>query len=308
MSNPENLPENAGRKSVVGYLNGDAFHRELSRMVEDPANVNRFVRVCLNQLATAPKLAECTMTSISGCFLKLAEIGLEPGRDAYLIPRDEYVGKGKGKRKTGNVLCSVMIRWEGYIRAARRSGNILRVWGNTIREGDSYAIVEGSEFPRVEHTYRLEDERGTVIGAYACAEWADGKVQTIIRDRDYLNGCMDKSESAKYGGGPWADWYQEMCIKSMVKLLCKSLPLGPDDALDLAAGMDTGDYRIIDQDGEPLPDESPKPKGKAAKVRARVAARKAAPALPEAPGPDDLDPPSEDVETDPETGEAVPPA
>lgn len=305
-SNPENLPENTGKSAVVSYLNGDTFQAELVKLVSSQNLAERFTRVCLNQFASTPKLLECSMVSISSTFLRLAELGLEPGRDAYLIPREEWVKSDNGKRqKTGRVLCSPMIKWEGYIRAARRSGNILRVWGDVVRAGDDYEIIAGSEFPRVKHSWRFEDERGDVIGAYACAEWSDGRVQTIVRGRDYLDACRDASDSySRYKSGPWADWYQEMCIKSMIKLLCKSLPLGPEDALAMAASLDVGDHVYEDQ--EELAPPAPRVPTKAERVRARAKGRGSA-SLP--PGPDELEddgPPGAEPERDPDTGEVVP--
>jgi len=243
--------------TIDAYLRGAGFEQEIAKLVGDLQVAKRFARVALTQVMTPDKsgnlaLLSCSVESLCRCLYTVAEAGLEPGRDVYLIPR------GKD--------CTVTVKWQGYIRAARASGQIKRIWANVIRKGDLYAIKGGSEAPAIEHTWDLDTQRGDIIGAYACAEWADGTVEPEILTRDYLDRC--KAASTNSGGAsPWVKWYDRMAIKTAIKRLCERLPLGAEssDALAKVEALDRDDdpdgFVVEAADPTPPPRRTDKIKG-----------------------------------------------
>lgn len=224
-------------RGIRSYLQGAGFRAAVAKLHGGNDKLaDRFARVCLTQTQTMPALARCDPTSIGSCLLQIAEMGLEPGRDAYLIPRGD--------------VCTLIVRWEGYVRAARASGEIKRIWAETVHEGDEYEITGGSEVPSIRHRWRLDQERGPIIGAYACAEWRDGVIETLVVGRDYL----DRVRACSQSGAAWKNWPDQMSKRSVMKRLCKGLPLGRSDQLQAVASIDHDD-----DEGPALEDGSPAP-------------------------------------------------
>jgi phage RecT family recombinase len=110
---------------VMEYLRSPLFLDEAKKLLGSRELAERLARVAVTCISSDSKLGACNAQSLVRTVLRLAEIGLEPGRDAYLIPYGQD--------------CQAIIRWEGYVRAARASSmmedrsaarfqNPLRVW------------------------------------------------------------------------------------------------------------------------------------------------------------------------------------
>lgn len=282
----ENLPavRETEPKSIRAYLADQKFQMEAVKLLGDPALARRFARVCLTQVQSVPALLRCDVRTLASALLALAEVGLEPGRDAYLIPRGDTV--------------TVTIRWEGYVRAARASKQIKRIWGDVIRERDAYSVTGGSDVPRVTHSYSLSEPRGEIIASYACAEWTDGVVETVVVDKDYLDRCRAASDSWRSQGerSVWGKWPDQMCKKVAIKRLCKGLPLGSTDRLEGAVSLDSDD----DGDSPEIEAEPDAPAGgsRVTALKDKLAARLPEPEAPEEP----------EIEAEPEAVEPAKPA
>ena len=217
------------RVDIKEFLRSSGFEGEMMKLVGSLDVAKRMSRVCLTQVMKDDKLLQCTPESLFGVFYELASLGLEPGRDAYLIPRG------------GKVTC--IIKAEGYMRAARNSGDIRKVWSDVIRAKDEHAMVGGSEAPHLVHNYMLGD-RGPIIGAYAVAEWTDGTQTIELVDRSYLDNCRAKSDNKKN----WDLWPEAYCRKSVTRRLCKKLPLGSDDVATVSTADADPDPESLDPD------------------------------------------------------------
>lgn len=257
---------------IESYLKSPVFAEEARKVLGSLDLANRVARCAVTYIGLlSPDKRKPIMAaspeSLVKVVLQLASIGLELGRDADLVPRGGVV--------TGS------IKWEGYVRAARASGLVRRVWGDVIYEGESYTITSGSDGSRVQHAYTLP-RSGEIIGAYACAEWTDGTVESEVKDRGYLDRCR------KVGGPAWNMWFAEMSVAKLKKLICRRLPLGPPDKPDTAmvlASVDTD--APLDMDGElhetheevaadTLP-QLPAPENLTTKTRGRKTSAKPAP-------------------------------
>ncbi len=217
------------RVDIKQFLKSSAFEGEVMKLVGSLDVAKRMARVCLTQVMAEEKLLKCTPESLFAVFYELASMGLEPGRDAYLIPRG------------GRVTC--IIKAEGYMRAARNSGEIRKVWSDVIRAKDEHAMVGGSESPHLVHNYLLGN-RGEIIGAYAVAEWKDGTQTIELVDRSYLDNCRAQSDNKKN----WDLWPEAYCRKSVTRRLCKKLPLGSDDVATVSTADADPDPESMDPD------------------------------------------------------------
>ncbi len=144
---------------------------------------------------------------------------------------------------------------------------------------------------------------GPVRAAYAVAEFVGGEVQIeVLYRRD-----LDKVRKMGANAGPWSSWYEEMARKTAVRRLCKYLPYDPavDEAIRVIDEQD-GDLDVAMRSED---EQAASIKKLTAKLRDRLPA---AVMLPPAKD-DEVDetgelPHEPEVERDPVTGEAVPPA
>jgi len=236
----ETAPASRNEAKIKDYLQSPIFIGEAQKLLGSKDLAQRLARCAITCIYTQNAKQRDTLlssdpASLVQVILSLAEIDLEPGRDAYLISRKGVIGAS--------------IRWEGYVRAARLSGQIRRVWADVIREGDEYAITAGSAGSSISHSWKLGTERGEIVGAYACAEWMDGTVETVVKDRDYINRCKAASDN-RMDGNPWSLWPDQMAMAKVVKLLCKRLPLGRPEKTHTSTVIEN-----LDADGLP-PDYS----------------------------------------------------
>jgi recombination protein RecT len=93
--------------------------------------------------------------------------------------------------------------------------------------------------PVLRHKPLVEDDGGEVTHAYAVAFFLDGSTQFEVMTRAQLEHVRKSSRSG--ASGPWAQHFEEMARKTVVRRLAKYLPLSPE----LAAGV-----ALADQDEE----------------------------------------------------------
>jgi recombination protein RecT len=158
-------------------------------------------------------------------------LSLNPSRqEAFLIPRDRTVGKDARGNWIKVREFNVQYGWRGLIKLATRNGRIARLKPVIVYEGDHFVHHEGTA-PRIEHIpCRIDDDRGPVIAAYACA-WERGSAEPIfvVCYRDVIEAAAEKSGGASGISKVWEDNLAEMSKKTAVRRLCKLLPDTEDD-------------------------------------------------------------------------------
>lgn len=242
-----------------------------------PAHVDagRFVRMSLTALRTVPRLMECSPESVLAGLMTAAQLGVEIDAvrgQAYLIPR--YNGRTKGME------ASFQLGYRGLIDLAGRSG--ITIEAHEVREGDAFRFCYGLA-PDLAHTPTLTGDRGGVYAFYAVARFADGRLPMfLVMSAADVAEVRDKFAQKDKSGrisGPWADHFDAMARKTVIRRLLGYLPL----SVELSDA--------IEKDAEPIVSQS-------------------APVVVQAPPavvPDDLEDDVVDAEVvpqaDPETGE-----
>ena len=103
-----------------------------------------------------------------------------------------------------------------------RSGHVKNVQSRVVYANEPFRIVYGTD-PKIEHEPLLDGaDRGKVRGAYAVAQMRDGSNVIDYMTVDQINAIRDRSPSKT---GPWSTDYEEMARKTVVRRLCKALPL-----------------------------------------------------------------------------------
>jgi recombination protein RecT len=113
---------------------------------------------------------------------------------------------------------------------------LLAEGNNQIRKIDDPALVysndyfhyEGGDNEILNHNpdpFATLEDRGTLRGGYCIAYMIDGTVRRLTMSIEAINKRRDASASKN---GPWKTWYEEMCKKTILRNLCKSIPTSVD--------------------------------------------------------------------------------
>lgn len=155
-------------------------------------------------------LQKCSPQSIVDAIINVAAIGLSlspADQLAYLIPR-------KG-------VCVLDISYKGLIKLVTDSGNCDYVRADIVREQDNFIYHGPAAAPEVSLN-PFSADRGAVVGAYAIAKLATGDVLCEVMTAEELMAIENASMSKT---GPWKGAFKsEMCKKSVIKRICKTIP------------------------------------------------------------------------------------
>lgn len=199
---------------------------EISKLVPKHVTPDRLLKVMVACIVKTPKLQECTAASLINCFKVAAELGLEPGGalgHLYLVPFKD--------------VAQPIIGYRGLIELSRRSGQMRRLEAHVVYANEPFTVVYGLE-PRLKHSPMVVGDRGAPVAVYAVAHLKDGSTQTEVMRIDEVNAVRQRSRAAD--NGPWVTDFTEMARKTVVRRLCKYLPL----SAELARAFE------VDDDGE----------------------------------------------------------
>ncbi len=209
-------------QSVIGQHKAflSARMEQISKWVRQGVSPEALVRFALMDLSTNKKLRECTPESIYLGLLACAVTGLEPGAlkgHAYLVPFG------------GNAV--FIPGWKGLVVQARRSRDVVGLTANVVREGDVFDMDLGTANSIVHKP--AKHDRGEVTGAYSIAKMAGGSFELEYMDRHDLD-AIEKVAQSRGKSPAWNEWQDQMQRKSVLRRLCKRLPLGADYYVALA--------------------------------------------------------------------------
>lgn len=202
------------------------------------ARASRFARIALSTIRGNDKLAECSSTSLLSALMTCATFDMEPDPRGlvYLVPY---------KREA-----TFQLGYKGMIELAIRSGQVLSVFAEVVYEAEAKEGMfsyHGGIDRRIEHSYdilRPELRSGKIVAAYAVAEMANGTKQLAVVDRAHINKRMQASMGAGSSFSPWKGWEEEMCKKTAIKALCKTLPQSVEKLHLAIAEDDAGIVRM----------------------------------------------------------------
>lgn len=173
-------------------------------------------------LSILPSLKNCTNQSIMTALLASARFGLEPdGRQAAIIPYKN--------------IATFQPMYQGYIELMYRHPAVDTVHFGWIREKDEWDFEPTAPSPRdFRHRPRVDltdDERGSVILAYAFAWLGGHRSQVIMLNRQQTTEIRDKyskayAKAVREGktDSPWQTSFDAMWAKSAVRRLVKVVP------------------------------------------------------------------------------------
>jgi recombination protein RecT len=197
-----------------------------------PANVDpdRFGRLVLTAVKANPQLMECFATdqgqvSVLLAAMQAAAVGLEPNtptQDAWLLPR----------RNKGVMEAQLSIGYRGYLKLARRSGDVKAVAAECVYTGDEFHYERGLEGDVLRHIPSGNDDPADITHAYAICRYKDGGYSFIVLTRRQIEARRAQSDSWRNDNrrqySPWTTSFEAMCRKSAIRALVPYLPLTAD--------------------------------------------------------------------------------
>ncbi|MGD9731281.1 MAG: recombinase RecT [Desulfamplus sp.] len=214
--------------SLAGTLRSEStqaiFKSILPSDKQADKTLSKWFNILIAETKADPKLMACTPDSLVGCLFSAAQLGLEPGKNIghfYMIPR----------AKT----CTMLVGYKGMLELARRSGEIESIEAHEVFEGDEFDYSWGIT-PVLRHKPKItkRDSKEKPILVYALAMLKTGRAQFDVMSIAEIEDIGKKSPS--YNFGPWQTHPSEMRKKTVLKRLCKLLPMSIE--AQTAIGLD----------------------------------------------------------------------
>jgi len=209
----------------------------------------KMARVVLTSMIRSPKLLECTPASVMDAVLQASQLGLLPDGvlgHGYILPyKDRAV---------------FIPGYKGLIDLARRSGEISWLQARAVFENDSFGYSYGMDNTLSHVPARASGkEPGKLIAVYAIAKFKSGEFQFEVMYKDQVEEIRQRARAAN--DGPWVTDYEQMALKTVIRRLCKFLPLNPEHqalvtrdeyaeagALDNVLDLSADDYQVVEEE------------------------------------------------------------
>lgn len=203
-------------QAVKKNLESRVFEMEQLLPTYMKGQADRLIRRAMLTFNRNPKLQKCTPDSLFWCVLNAAEVGLQiDGKLAHAVPYNCKVKGADGVERWQEV-AQFQPDYKGLIAVARRSGVIVDIYAELVKEGDKFTHGHRGGDCLLEHFPALAG-RGKTLGAYAVVKLKDGWHYEWM-DLDDLNRIKAMS---KQKGGPWTQHEGEMQRKTVIRRVLK---------------------------------------------------------------------------------------
>lgn len=192
-------------------------------------------------IASSPGLQTTSIDSQVLAFQALAESGLTLNpvmKLAHFVPR-------KGR-------CVLEPSYQGLAKLLTDTGSVRHIEVHVIYAGDECELDMASDKKVLRHVphFMRGVEKGEVRGFYSIATLVDGSKHCEVMSRADVDAIRETSDGwrahkAKGVPTPWANNYEEMGRKTVLKRHCKHLPKSDRwQALGQAIDYDNSDYDV----------------------------------------------------------------
>lgn len=206
----------------------DRSKSSLAAVMPKHLTPDRLLKITLSAASRTPALLDCTPESVLLAVMQCAQLGLEPNTPlglAYLIPFDNT----KTRRKE----CQFIPGYRGLIKLAQQSGEISDLRSRVVYEGDHFRVEYGMT-EKLEHIPAMTGENRAIVAVYAIATIKGSTVPHMeVMTVNEIVAIKNRSRSGN--NGPWVSDLSEMARKTVIRRICKSLPLSVEMGTALAA-------------------------------------------------------------------------
>lgn len=185
-------------------------------------SIEKFYAAATTAAVMNPSIQTCDPGSVLTALMKCAADGLVPdGREAALVPYNSKQG----------LKAQYLPMVFGVIKQLRNSSEVVSVWSQVVYEGEELTVYVEDGEQKFDHRFDPLRRGSQIVGAYAVAKLKDGTVEFEPMGLDGIEKRRRSSSNQK-GDAPtgiWAQWYEEMARKTVIKALAKRLPISSDD-------------------------------------------------------------------------------
>lgn len=213
------------------------------------AQAKDFIRLALVDLPRQRSLLDVAARAPARVLIALMDIarmGLFPGSklgEAYVVP---FKNKGIWD-------CQAIIGYRGFLKLARRSGEIADIRARVVCEGDQFEIEFGTS-EKIIHRPGIDVDRGDpkgMLGVYVVAEFKGGGNHIEWMSASEIWEVAKRSatyshDAGNHTTGPWLTDYVEMAKKTVARRASKWWPLTVDAAE--AIGRDEEREIVVEAD------------------------------------------------------------
>jgi recombination protein RecT len=208
------VPQISPMEAVRGTLT--RMESEFSMALPPQIPVQKFIRTTLTAVQMNPDLLQADRRSLLGSCMKAAQDGLLlDGREAALVIF----------RTKNGPAAQYMPMVGGLLKKLRNSGELASVSAHCVYENDSFEYQLGDD-EKIVHKPLLQGNRGKVVAAYAIGKTKDDAIYREVMTIDELEKVRNVSRARD--SGPWTQWYDEMCKKTVLRRLMKRMPSSSD--------------------------------------------------------------------------------
>ena len=195
--------------------------KSLVKIAPKGTDVDRIIRVAMFEAAKNERLVQCSPTSVYLALAKACELNLVAGG---VLHRASLVPMWNRKAKTYDA--ELWIEYTGLMDLVKRSGEVAHFVARVVHENDEFDHHFDLEHGEVlKHRVNYEDPGGLKL-AYAVCYYKDGQRQVEVMRKDQIDKIRSTSRSPD--NGPWAQHTEEMWRKTVIRRICKYLPLTSD--------------------------------------------------------------------------------
>lgn len=211
---------------------------EFDKVLPSHISFEKFQRTVVTAVLIQPELADADRASLMVACIKSATDGLLPdSRDAALVIFNSKVDDKWVKK------VQYLPMYAGILKKVRQSGELASAVTHVVYEKDKFEYVLGDDERILHEPYIGKEERGEVIAAYCIAKLKDGTVFREVMSRQDIEKVRRASKSGNDDkGNPkgiWANWYEEMCRKTVFRRCAKWLPQSIEIAENIFEKDDT---------------------------------------------------------------------
>jgi len=201
---------------IKNFLGGKDSMAAIERALPSHIDPGKMLQVVLTAITKQPKLLECKPATIAKAVLESSQLGLMP--DGVL---------GHGYMVPYGTNCTFIPGYKGLIELARRSGKVDSIFARAVYEGDEFDYEYGLE-PKLTHkdSRLLGNEKGQLVAVYAVARLKDAEPAFDVMHKEDVEKNRKRSPAST--SGPWVTDYDEMAKKTVLRRLCKYLPLSTE--------------------------------------------------------------------------------
>ena len=205
-------------------------------------NKARFVQNAVSLMQDNKDLAKYPQAQIVPGLLKGAYLGLDFfNKECYLIPYGSDL--------------QFQIDYKGSIKLAKKYAvrPVDEIYARIVREGDEFSEEVKDNEPIINFKPKPFN-KGKIIGAFAVCQYKDGGAKVEVMSIDQLDTAKRMSKAQT--GTAWKFFAEEMYKKTVIRRLCKGIPIELENSTQEALMHDDtiieSEGRVVDEEVNPF--------------------------------------------------------